>query len=379
MKKINLLLLLASCLFAGEYDMLSTTKKEITNLKTKQILQKEQTNKYNWLSNINLSASIQENQDDITTTTFGASVSQDIFRFGGITAQIEYSKHLKDLDMIELKTSNKDDLNTLYSTVIDIKLNEIALQQNTLNLQNYEIDIRHKKSEYKAGQIGISDLNEAIMSRNSLKDTQKTLELSKLNNINSLRYYTDAKYENIDLPSIKLMTEDEYIKNSYTLKYYKKTIDVNDKLYKIQKSNYLPVLSLDATYSNTKTDNSNFQNSYNYGLSLNLPLSYTSSNAIEQTRLDYLVSKQELQEQKLNENILYQKASLSIKNYQERIELALKDIALYDELLQSNKEEYEAGYKTIDDVVSLENSKKIRELDIKSYELSIKKEVYNLL
>ena len=109
-----------------------------------------------------------------------------------------------------------------------------------------------------------------------------------------------------------------------------------------------------------------------------MPLSYTASNDIEQTRLDHLISQKELTDELITSTSTYEEAVLTIKNYEERIKLALEDIKLYDELLNVNEEEYKAGYKTIDDVETIQNSKMIRTLDIELYKLNIKKQILSL-
>jgi outer membrane protein TolC len=109
-----------------------------------------------------------------------------------------------------------------------------------------------------------------------------------------------------------------------------------------------------------------------------MPLNFTASSDIEQTRLNHLISKKELEDELISSKSEYEEALLTIKSYEDRIKLALEDIKLYDELLSVNEEEYKAGYKTIDDVETIRNSKLVRELDIKLYKLNIQKEILNL-
>ena len=154
--------------------------------------------------------------------------------------------------------------------------------------------------------------------------------------------------------------------------------DVNNSLYKIKKSDYLPSLALTGQYGYQDNSTINGDNYYNYGLKISMPLSYTASNEIEQTKLDYLISKKELNDELVNAKSTYEEAILTIKNYKDRIKLAFEDIKLYDELLLVNEEEFKAGYKTIDDVETLKNSKQKRALDIKLYKLNIQKEILAL-
>jgi hypothetical protein len=72
---------------------------------------------------------------------------------------------------------------------------------------------------------------------------------------------------------------------------------------------------------------------------------------------------------------VYDSSIETIKQFENRINLALNDIKLYEELLELNQEEFNAGFKADEDVQTLENSKKIRKLDIEKYKLNIKKEL----
>ncbi|RXJ87228.1 TolC family protein [Arcobacter sp. CECT 8985] len=378
MKKLILLVLVSTFVFAQDKDVLSNTKKQIIDLKDKQIKQKEKTNKYNWLTDININSSINEDNKDIKTKDYSISISQDLFRFGGISSQIQYAKELKKLELLDLKKNTKEDLNSLYSLIIDIKLDEIKLKQNVLNLENSQIDVEHKKSEYDNGEVGITDLNDAIMKRNELSDSQKQIELSKLQNISEIKKYSDNKYSKISIPNVKLMSKKLFLENSTSVNYAKVNTNVNKQLYKIKKSDYLPKLTANAKYGYSKSDLTDGDDSYNYGLSISVPLSYTSNNDIEQKRLDYLISKQDLMDEVVNAKVKYDKALLSIKNYKKRINLAKQDIKLYSQLLEVNQDEYNAGYKTIDDVTTIKNSMKIRQLDIKTYKLNIKKQILSL-
>jgi len=373
MKYIFLIGLITFNLIANDIEVLSNTKQKIIELKQKQASEKEQVNQYEWLSDITAKASISKNENDETTDNYSLSVSQDIFKFGGITSQIEYAKELKKMELLDLSIDTKDELSTLYTALIDIKLNDISLKQNSLNIDNSVIDIKHKSSQYKEGLTGISDLNDAIMTKNSYKDSSKELELSKLININTIKKYATKNYEHITIPTVKIMSKELFIKNALSVKYAKLNSKVNDNLYKIKKSDYLPAISVNADIGYSDDDNY-----HDYGLALTIPLSYNSSNDIEQTRLEYLISEQELNNKKIDASVIYDSTVLNIENYKQRINLAYEDIELYTELLKTTQEEYEAGYKTIDDVQTLKNSMDIRQLDIQTYKLNIQKQLLSL-
>ncbi|MFT7003198.1 MAG: outer membrane protein [Sulfurimonas sp.] len=383
MIRLLILSLLSTIVFANESEVLSDTKKDIIDLTQKQINETQQVNKYDWLSDIDLSVSIYMDEDNDQSQDYSASFSQDIFRFGGIVSQVEYAKELKKLDSLELIMNTKTDITALYSLLIDIKIDEISLEQNKLNLKNSYIDIEHKKSQYKEGDIGISDLNEAMMTKNELRDAQKDLELSKQKNITSLKEYTQRKYETINIPNISILSRETFLQKSTSIKYASLDANVNKLNYKLKKSDYLPAISIDGEYGYREYGDADGYSTgagqyYNYGLSLSLPLSYTSSNEIQVQEINYLISKKELTDKINDNNIIYENTLQTLESYKQKIQLAQEDIELYSELLTLNMEEFKAGYKTIDDVDTLKNSKQIRELDIKTYKLNINKELITL-
>ena len=378
MKKLYLIAFLNTVLFSNEIEILNQTRQDIIHLKKEQIKEEKEVNQYDWITDINLNASLSNTQDDTNIQNYSISLSQDIFKFGGITAQIDYAKELQKLKELDLLIDTKEDINNLYDYLIDLQLNQISLQQNILNIKNAQIDIIQKKSEYKAGELSISDLNEAIMTKNNLRETYQTLLLNKEKNINNLKQYTNKKYTSISLPKLTLITKKEFLKNSTAVQYASINKDVNNLSYTLKKSDYLPTLSVDAQYGYQNTTDTNGDDYYEYGLSLLVPLSFTASNDITQSKLEYLTSKKELEKERNDEKSLYDEVVMSIKSYQEKSKLALDDINLYSELLLSNEEEYQAGYKTIDDIDILKNSQTIRKLDIKTYDLNILKLLLSL-
>lgn len=378
MKKFYFLLFLSTFLFSNEIQYLTKTKQEIIELSKKLIQEQAQVNKYDWLSEISIEASVSKDEENDQSQDYSLFISQDIYRFGGITSLIDYAKELKKLDSLSLDINTKDDITSLYNLLLDIKLDDIDLKQNEFNIKNNQIELIEKKSEYKEGELGISDLNEVLMSKNSLYENQKTVLLSKKININSLKEYTSKKYDSFTLPSVNFLSKEEFLKSSSQVKYASINSNVNKLSYEITKSSYMPSLAFNSKYSYESSDYSDDKESYSYGFSVSMPINFTSSNDIEQSKLQYLISKKEVSEKELTMQLKYEEISLSIQSYKEKINLAYEDIKLYKELLSMNEEEYKAGYKTLDDLDALKNTQEIRKLDIRSYELNIQKQLISL-
>ena len=358
---------------ADDLDILNDTKTQILNLKKEQIKQKKQTNKLDIFDPLNIQGNVNRGEADETSKDYSISLSQQIFNFGGISTQLEYADILEKFEFLDLEIQKKDDLTALYSLVLDTKINELEIKQNSLNLENSKIEIKNKTSRYKQGDLDISDLNNAIISKNQLSDTIKKLNLTRLSNMNEIKKYTSKEYSKINIPELKILSKEFFLEKSANINLEKTNINLNKSLYDMKKSDYYPIVKLNGSYGINDEEDLSTTDYYNYGISVSIPLSLKSSSDIEQSKIDYLVSKKELAD-KINElSLEYDSSILKIDNFKERIQLAKEDIELYEQLLLMNKQEYEAGYKTFDDVVMLENSKKIRELDIKIYDLNIKK------
>lgn len=374
--KRSLLISLAFCSFAfagEELDILNETKKDILKLKEKQIKEESSSNRLDIYDKLNLQGSINKNQDGITSEDYSISLSQEIFNFGGIKQQLKYAEILEKHDLLSLQIDNGNDLKELFELVIDTKINSLNIKQNLLELENSKIEVRNKRSAYEQGEVDISDLNNAIISKNRLNDNIKQLELNHLANLNGIKKFTSKDYSKIDIPDLDPVPKKVFLERSSDINLEQLNINLNKSLYEMKKRDYLPSLKLNGSYGISDGSDKVNEDYYNYGISVSMPLSLKSTSDIQSLKIKYLSSKKQLSD-KLNElSLEYDTMMLKIKNFKERIDLASEDIELYSELLQLNKQEFEAGYKTADDVVTIENSKKIRELDLKIYYLNIKK------
>jgi outer membrane protein len=378
MKRFFLLSLLTISVFAKEEpnSVLSPLKNEIKELKIKSSEEKQKVNQYDWLSDIDLSLSQNKDNENEKSKDYSLSLSQEVYNFGGISAKIDYANYLFKQESLKIQMDNQDDLYLLYSNIVNLLINNLTIKQNILNSKNKEIEVNIKKSQYKNGESDISELNDAIMSKNLLEDTKMELMLEKVKYQNEIKKLTQYDVSDIDFPKVSLLNKEEFLANSSKKRYTQIESKISQTQYQKTKSSYLPSLKINgsAGYNNSDTTN-NLDDYYKYGASINIPLSYTSSNDIQQTKLIFLKNKKEEDLTYIELENTYETSYETIKQYEQRIELALNDIKLYEELLQLNQEEYNAGFKAIEDVDTLKNSKEIRLLDIEKYKLYIKKEI----
>ncbi|MCG3679644.1 TolC family protein [Aliarcobacter butzleri] len=377
MKKFLYCFLFSSLLFANEKsnEVLMPLKNEIRDLETKSIEEKKEVNKYEWLNDLNISLSQSKDDENIKTKDYSLNLNQKIVDFGGISSQIDYANNLFKQEALKIKMENFEDLNTLYKNLIDLKINDINILQNDLNIKNSEIEVDIKKSQYRNGQSDISDLNDAIMKKNLLEDSKMNLKLNKVIYENDIKKLTSYEINNLSIPSISLISKDIFLEKSTKKLYANLESQVSQNEYKKTKSKYLPALNLTGAVGYQDSTTKKSQDYYNYGASITMPLNYTFSNDIEYSKLVYLQNRKKEELTSIELEKVYDSSIETIKQFENRINLALNDIKLYEELLELNQEEFNAGFKADEDVQTLKNSKEIRKLDIEKYKLNIKKEL----
>ncbi|MCG3675000.1 TolC family protein [Aliarcobacter butzleri] len=377
MKKFLYCFLFSSLLFANEKsnEVLMPLKNEIRDLKTKSIEEKKEVNKYEWLNDLNISLNQSKDDESIKTKDYSLNLNQKILDFGGISSQIDYANNLFKQEALKIKMENFEDLNTLYKNFIDLKINDINILQNDLNIKNSEIEVDIKKSQYRNGQSDISDLNDAIMKKNLLEDSKMNLKLNKVIYENDIKKLTSYEINNLSIPSISLISKDIFLEKSTKKLYANLESQVSQNEYKKTKSKYLPALNLTGAVGYQDSTTKKSQDYYNYGASITMPLNYTFSNDIEYSKLVYLQNRKKEELTSIELEKVYDSSIETIKQFENRINLALNDIKLYEELLELNQEEFNAGFKADEDVQTLKNSKEIRKLDIEKYKLNIKKEL----
>lgn len=377
MKKFLYCFLFSSLLFANEKsnEVLIPLKNEIRDLETKSIEEKKEVNKYEWLNDLNISLSQSKDDENIKTKDYSLNLNQKILDFGGISSQIDYANNLFKQEALKIKMENFEDLNTLYKNFIDLKINDINILQNDLNIKNSEIEVDIKKSQYRNGQSDISDLNDAIMKKNLLEDSKMNLKLNKVIYENDIKKLTSYELNNLNIPSISLISKDIFLEKSTKKLYANLESQVSQNEYKKTKSKYLPALNLTGAVGYQDSTTKKSQDYYNYGASITMPLNYTFSNDIEYSKLVYLQNRKKEELTSIELEKVYDSSIETIKQFENRINLALNDIKLYEELLELNQEEFNAGFKADEDVQTLKNSKEIRKLDIEKYKLNIKKEL----
>jgi outer membrane protein len=388
MKMALLLLLGGSLSFAEELELLSTEKKTVQEQKKAAIDAGARKLRYEWLAPLNLSLSISEGQtafggEKSTTKRAAASISQDLFRSGGIYYAIRYADAKQGFDTVGWETENATFAQQIVTSVLTLRRSEYELRQSKARLDNYDIEIFLKQQEYEAGNIDITLLNNAIMDKNAeLKNylsikysiTETSLELAKLSDIDP---------EKVILPEFKLVDKEAYLEHSYNRVGAQRQSLLSETEYKVTRASYLPALSLEASAGYldyvSETPGADYDGDfYTLGAVLSMPLQYNSIATLEESRANVLRRRGELLDSRREEGYAFEQALSRIEIYREYIDVTAQNLALYKELIDVTQKGVEAGYYTGYDLQTLKNSRIIDESTIRINEINIQIELAKL-
>lgn len=396
MRKLFIFLLTFTYLFANEdgLKLLKDDKKEYRKLDKESILKKYDYSKNSWIGTINLDASVStthpfdKSKDDNYSKEVSIGFTQSLFESGGIWSKIDNAKSTFDYDLLSWENENSELLLSIYSTLLEIKKLKYQQFQNRIKYENKDIELIIKKIQYEAGKSDIIELNNAVMSKNiayrdvisvenSLK--QKELELAK---------YTDLKYENIEILDFKPISKEDFLQKNFSLLKEDARVAILNSSYKIDRSKYLPKLTLNANarYSNTKDDFNNMlsdtrkeDSQSTASLNFSMPLfDYNMSSKLQESKIEVLKQQTYLNDLKSDMESDFEQILTKIDTY-EKISKSIDDnIKLYEDLIKANRVSNQAGMTACYDLEILENSKKINEYDLLINDINILQEYSKL-
>ncbi|RXJ95015.1 transporter [Arcobacter sp. AHV-9/2010] len=396
MRKLFIFLLTFTYLFANEdgLEILKDDKKEYRKLDKESILKKYDYSKNSWIGTINLDASIStthpfdKSKDDNYSKQASIGFTQSLFESGGIWSKIDKAKSTFDYDLLSWENENSELLLSIYGTLLEIKKLKYQQFQSRIKYENKDIELIIKKIQYEAGKSDIIELNNAVMSKNiayrdvisvenSLK--QKELELAK---------YTDLKYENIEILDFKPISKEDFLQKNFSLLKEDARVAILNSSYKIDRSNYLPKLTLNANarYSNTKDDFNNMlsdtrkeDSQSTASLNFSMPLfDYNMSSKLQESKIEVLKQQVYLNDLKNDIKSDFEQILTKIDTY-EKISKSIDDnIKLYEDLIKANRVSNQAGMTASYDLEILENSKKINEYDLLINDINILQEYSKL-
>lgn len=378
---LSLLLVSPFSLFAQEEKVLSQDRLNLFELEQKKANEDSSKLKKDWINPIqyqftkNLGEDYENEKSMIT-------INQPIFQSGGIYEAIKYADSTHKYASLEIEQQKKQLVVQALNYLYMIKKTDINLQKSKLSVLNAEIDVNRKKEQVLNGFLDSSFLDNAILALNNAKHSIIDLKYQKRELINNFHNISSENYTKFELPKLKLYSKKEFLEKNIEIQKANADIIRKDNFAYMTLTKYLPSVNAFYNYSKNHTTDGKpgltKDSTTNFGLTINVPLDSRTFNDIESKRIDYLKSKLSLKNKIRDEETFFRTKMDKISMIDERISITNQDLATYKSILNIIEEEKEAQLKTQSDVDTLQNSQKIKYLDLKIYEVDKQIELLDL-
>lgn len=361
-------------------SLLSPQKKTLLKHQQEIYESEHQKLRYNWISPLNLNAIYDYDKSaqggyHSDTETLSASVSQDIFRSGGITYQIKYADAKKQSETIRLQKDIALYNQQLFIALLNYQKNSVLQDQSRKRLENKEIEVFIKRQLYEAGKVDITELNNALMAKSVEQKSVASLKYSLAEQRYEIAKLSDINPENFPLPRFDLVGKEQFVEHQFDVEYSRAQADTLKNLSGVTSSRYLPTLSLNGDVGYRRYDPQELSgysgNYYSAGVQLTLPLTYNASATIQEAQATYLKENAAIADKKRELDAAYAQVIEKIESYRETIAITSENLILYNDLLRAIEAGVNAGTKTGYDLQTLKNTKAIEELEITINEINI--------
>ena len=376
--KIKLLLCSLICLnvYAADdaFDDKIISDKRLKNfeLSSEQIKEDSSKLRKDWINPITYQYTNNLGEDYKTQRSV-ISINQPIFQSGGIYQAINYADSTYKYATLDLEQQKKELIKDALNILYNIEKTNLNIEKAKYTLENAKIDVNRKKEQVLNGFLDASFLDNALLTLNSTKNSLVDLKYQKQELINNFNNISSKEYTNFELPTFKLFDEKEFLENNLNLKKIEADVMKKGNYSYMTMAKYLPSVNAYYTYSKYHdTDNKpgiEKENDQTVGLTLNIPLDSRTFNDIQSKKIDYLKSKLNLENSKDDEKTFFKTKLDKISMIDERLQITKDDLEVYDSILKIINEEKEAQIKTQSDLDTLQNSQKIKSLDLKVYEI----------
>lgn len=379
-KSSKVKLLLCSLIFSSLYaqaeafddKIISDKRLKDFDLSQEQIKEDSSKLRKDWINPITYQYTNNLGEDDKTQRSM-ISINQPIFQSGGIYQAIKYADNsykYADLDLAQQKKELiKEALNYLYN----IEKANLNIEKAKYTLENAKIDVNRKKEQVLNGFLDASFLDDALLTLNSTKNNLVDLKYQKQELINNFNNISSSDYTNFELPTFTIFSEKEFLENNINLKKIEADVEKKGNYSYMTMAKYLPSVNAYYTYSKYHdTDNNSKyskENDQTFGLSVTVPFDSRTFNDVQSKRIDYLKSKLNLENSLDDEKTFFKTKLQKISMIEERLQITKDDLEVYNSILKIINEEKEAQIKTQSDLDTLQNSQKIKSLDLKVYEI----------
>jgi len=351
-------------------SILSEPRKKTFDLSKDQIKEDSSKLKKDWINPIQYQFTKNFGQDYNTEKSV-ISINQPIFQSGGIYQAIKYANSTYKYASLEIEQQRKELIKQAVNLLYNIEKTNLNIEKAKYSIENAKIDVDRKKEQVLNGFLDASFLDNALLALNSTKNSLVDLKYQKQELINNFNNISSSDYTKFKLPTFTISSKEQFIKNNIEIQKAKADITKKGNFSFMTMAKYLP--SVNAYYNYSKyhetDDNSSIskENTQTYGLTVTVPFDSRTFNDIESKKIDYLKSKLDLQNTIINEETFFKNTLDKISMIDERLKITHEDLEVYNSILEIINEEKEAELKTQSDLDTLQNSQKIKSIDLKTY------------
>ncbi len=381
LKKLFLLcsLVASSLIYADELgDILSDNKELIFDYQLESNELESDILSKSWLNPVrvqyNKNFSTQFTDTTVITGGYSIIVDQPIFRSGGIYYGIKYSEALRDATKADIELQKRTMIGDAISILFNLKKTKLEQEKMKYQIKNDAIDIRQKRDSYDAGLLDSSFLDQAILKKSQDETALLEMDLTLMELKQKFALLSDKDPGSLRLPSLKLMSKENYSEANLELKRDRLRAAQSDYNQKVTWAKYLPEVSLQGQYTDADL-NPLFarpgleEKYYTYGFTVSMPLDINSFSDIEASKVEKLKAATELLDRKETVDEEYDWIHNSLSILDKKILLAQKDEKVYKSLYRLTKNLADAGEKTSFDAEIMHNSLQIRKIDQKIYQI----------
>ena len=344
--------------------------KELLLQQEKSFLESER-HKTDWIAPLMLESEYYKSnindQDSDELKSIGLSLSQDIYRSGGLGYESEQAELEKGLGEKIFKTKLQQMNITIYEYVLNLKVIDLKLKQLSFSIENKKIEILSKQARYNKGLIDISELDTSMLERSDLKNEIEALGIEKLSYIKALKFLSRKPYISIKSRPFTLLSRQEFLERN-AVHIQKDELEHKKLSKKILDSSYLPRVSVVANYKYEKSKYKNYtrndNTNWNMGFNISMPIDYNEGKTKEIAQKDLMLAETKYHNRLKDESIFYTFILEEVKLLKNRIAHHKKAISTYDNLIKEVNELYTNGLRTKEDLITLKNTKKSKMQDI---------------
>ena len=301
------------------------------------------------------------------------SINQPIFQSGGIYQAIKYADSSYSYASLDLEQQKKELVKNALNFLYLIEKTNLNIEKSKYTLENAKIDVNRKKEQVLNGFLDASFLDNALLTLNTTKHNLVDLKYQKQEFINNFNNISSNDYTKFELPTFIIFSEKEFLENNIDLKQIEADVDKKGNYSYMTMAKYLP--SINAYYNYSKyhdTDNNiklDKENEQAFGVNVTVPFDSRTFNDVQSKRIEYLKSKLNLENSLDDEKTFFKIKLEKIAMLDERLQITKDDLEVYNSILKIINEEKQAQIKTQSDLDTLQNSQKIKSLDLKIYEI----------